>query len=234
MKKLAIFVEGYTEVLFLEQLLPAICGTHQVVIEHKKIKGGGKKSKIPKGYSVVKAAKHITNEQYYVLIVDCGGDKLVAQRVIEEHRNLTTDGYSKIIGIRDVRPDFTHAQIPKLEINLKKYIKTNLIPVEFVLSVMEFETWFLAEFTHFEKIDPSLNICLIKNSLGFDPSNDDMQLRLEPQKDLNNCYLLASKSYEKSNNLTINKLDYAHLYVEVKNKIPHLKKLLDSIDDFLA
>lgn len=234
MKKLAIFVEGYTEVLFLEQLLPAICGNHQVIIEHKDIKGGGKKSNIPKRYSVVKAAKNVTNEQYYVLIINCGGDKLVAQRIREEHQNLTTNGYSKIIGIRDVRPDFTHAQISKLEIELKKYIKTSLISVEFVLSVMEFETWFLAEFTHFEKVDPTLNLCLIKSSLGFDPSNDDMQLRLEPQKDLNNCYLLANKTYEKSKNLTVNNLDYAHIYVDVKNKIPHLKILIDSIDDFLA
>lgn len=234
MKKLAIFVEGYTEVLFLERFLPAICGVHKIVIEHKEIKGGGKKSKTPRRYSTVKVTKPITNEQYYVLIVDCGGDKLVAQNIKDEHLNLTTDGYSKIIGIRDVRPDFTHADIPKLEINLRKYIKTKLIPVEFVLSVMEFEAWFLAEFTHFEKIDASLKIDLIKNNLGFDPSKDDMQARLEPQKDLSNCYSLASKSYVKSDESTADALDYDHLYLEVQSKIPHLKKLIGCIDMFFS
>lgn len=234
MKKLAIFVEGYTEVLFLERFIPAICGIHNVVIEHKEIKGGGKKSGIPRRYTTVKAAKPVTHEKYFVLIVDCGGDKLVAQNIKDEHKKLTDEGYSKIIGIRDVRPDFTHADIPKLEINLRKYIKTKLIPVEFILSVMEFESWFLAEYTHFEKIDPLLKVELIKKSLGFDPSNDDMQARLEPQNDLNDCYLLVSKSYVKSDNSTSDAIDYEHLYLEVQNKIPHLKKLIGCIDIFFT
>ena len=234
MKKLAIFVEGYTEVLFIERLFLEICGAHNVVIEHKEIKGGGKSGITPRRFSTVKAAKIVTNEQYYVLIVDCGGDKLVAEKIREEHANLSKSGYSKILGIRDLRPDFKQVDIPRLEINLKKYIKTNLIPVEFILSVMEIEAWFLSEYTHFKKIDPLLNLDLIIKNLGFDPSNDDMQLRMEPQADLNRCYSLAGKKYIKSNQLTVDALDYAYIYINVQGKIHHLNKLISNIDAFLT
>lgn len=234
MKKLAIFVEGYTEFLFLERLLPEICGAHNVVIEHKEIRGGGKSGKTARRFSTVKAAKPVTNEKYYVLIVDCGGDKLVADKIRDEHNNLSQAGYSKIIGIRDLRPNFTQADIPRLEVDLKKYIKTNLIPVEYILSVMEMEAWFLSEHFHFERIDPLLTVELIKDALGFDPSHDDMQLRLEPQVDLNSCYSLVGKQYIKSDEITTDSLDYAHIYVNLQDKIHYLKKLIENIDHFLA
>ncbi|OWK45365.1 hypothetical protein FRUB_01696 [Fimbriiglobus ruber] len=50
-----------------------------------------------------------------MLIVDCGGDHQVKSRILEEHENLTKTSYQKIVGIRDVRPDFTSADIPRLE-----------------------------------------------------------------------------------------------------------------------
>ncbi len=231
MKKLAIFVEGYTEVIFLKRLLPEICGAHNIIIDHSVIKGGGRS---PKKITQVIATKASETERYYVLIYDCMGDKLVAQRIREEHLYLTESGYSKIIGLRDVRPDFTHADIPKLEINLTKYIKTKLIPVEFILSVMETESWFLSEHTHFERIDPALSIQLIKTALGFDPSFDDMQLRLNPKDDLNNCYNLVGKNYIKPNPMTVDALDYPYIYLTLQNKINHLQKLILSIDEFFV
>ena len=240
MKKLAFFVEGYTEVLFLERLIPEICGAHKVVIDHKKIRGGGKKSGIKKTYSHVKATKTSGNEEYYFLIYDCGGDKLVggdksvASEIHTQHEYLSNNGYSKIIGIRDVRPNFTYPQIPKLEVDLRKYIKTKLIPVEFILSVMEIEAWFLAEYKHFKKIDPLLTLDLIRYNLKFDPANDDLKQRPIPQEDLNNCYSLVGKEYVKYDPITTNSLDFAHIYLDVKNKFTHLEKLIGCINSFIS
>lgn len=231
MKKLAIFVEGYTEVLFLTHLLPEICNAHKIVIQHSKISGGGKS---PKRISSVNAVNPLGSEEYFILIYDCMGDKLVAQRIKEEHQSLTQNGFSKIIGVRDVRPDVGMSDIPKLEISLRKYIKTKLIPVEFILSVMEIEAWFLAEHTHFERIDATLNIELIKNSLGFDPSLDDMQLRSNPQIDLNNCYGLVGKTYSKGDPTTASNLDYALVYIDLPTKLPHVQKLINCLDGFLT
>src|SRR6266851_4361190 len=134
MNKLAVFVEGYTEVVFVAKLIEEIAGENNVLIEHREIRGGSSKRRT---FARVQATKQDTGQKYFVMIVDCGGDSLVKERVLEEHENLTKAGYSKIIALRDVRPDFTHADIPRLERGLRSYISTALIPVEFILAIME-------------------------------------------------------------------------------------------------
>lgn len=217
MHKLAVFVEGYSEMLFVERLILEIAGTHNVIIEQQEIRGG---SKVKRRKIVVKAANIATCQEYYVLIVNCGGDHQVKTRIMEEHKNLTQDGYIKIIGMRDVRPDFTYDQVPLLEVGLKKYIKTSLIPVEFILAVMEIESWFLAEFNHFPRIDPSITVSAIKAALGFDPELDDLALRPNPTDDLNAAYMIGGKSYGKNKvETTIDVIDYPYIYLELQYKI---------------
>lgn len=235
MHKLAVFVEGYTEMLFVERLILEVAGAHNVIIEQKEIRGGSKVSKVKRTMSVVKAAQPATGQKYYVLIVNCGGDHQVKTRILEEHENLTRKGYAKIIGMRDVRPDFTFEQVPLLEVGLRKYIKTSLIPVEFILAVMEIEAWFLAEFHHFSKIDPAITVSAIKARLGFDPELDDLALRPNPTVDLNAAYMIGGKRYEKNQiATTVDVLDYPYIFLELKNKIRYLQRLGDSIEQFLV
>ena len=231
MNRLAVFVEGYTEVMFVERLIEEIAGNHRVLIEQRVIRGGGATRRT---MGLVKAAKSPTGQKYFVLIVDCGGDEQVKTRMLEEHQNLTAKGYLGIIGIRDVRPKFTHADIPKLEANLPKYVKTSLIPVQFILSIMEIEAWFLAETTHYQKIDPSITVEAIKARLGFDPETDDMEQRVAPADDLKNCYAIGGKTYLKHQaKNTVGALDYTLIYMEHCNKFRYLKRLITSIDTFL-
>lgn len=232
MHKLAVFVEGYTELLFIDRLISEIGGTHNVIIEQRKIRGGG--SRLKRTMSTIKAAKPATGQQYYVLLIDCGGDSLVKTRILEEHEKLTQVGYRKIIGIRDVRPNYSYGDIPKLESGLRKYVKTSLIPVEFILAIMEIEAWFLAEFNHFPRIDPSITVAEIKKILGFDPELDDLELRPNPKDDLNAAYMIGGKSYEKGQDATIKVLDYPYIYIELKNRFAYLKRLGDSIDEFFT
>ena len=231
MHKLAVFVEGYTELLFVDRLISEICGEN-IVTEHCEIIGGGKNKKIPRVARITKAAAADHDKRFFILIYDCRGDRQVAARIQQEHEPLTRAGFSKIIGIRDVFPDYLHADIPKLERLLKKYIKTSLIPVEFILPIMELEAWFLAEFNHFAKINSSITTAEIKSKLGFDPEHDDLSLRLTPTEDLNSAYMLGGKSYVKGVDSTIKALDYPFLYVELTKKIPYLNRLGMSIDDF--
>jgi len=232
MNKLAIFVEGYTEVVFVEELIEEIAGQNKVKIEHRNIRGGSTTRRMMR---VIKAAKLHTGDKYYVLILDCGNDELVKTRIQEEHENLTKSGYSRLIGIRDVRPNFTYGDIPKLEANLPKYIKTKLIPVTFILAIMEIEAWFLAEATHYPRIEPSITVAAIKSKLGFDPENDDMEQRPHPAKDLNACYAIGGKAYIKHQaKVTVDALDYALIYTKLSTKINYLNRLISIIDTFLA
>jgi hypothetical protein len=232
MKKLAVFVEGYTEVVFVEKLIEEIAGKANVRIEHREIRGGSKKRR---SFARVRAAQLDTGQRYFVLIVDCGGDHLVKERIQEEHENLTRSGYSKIVGLRDVRPDFTHADIPRLERGLPMFIKTALIPVEFCLAILEIEAWFLAETAHFPRIDPAITLPAIKAALGFDPETDDMEQRLTPADDLNACYAIGGKAYQKhAAKDTVDALDYSIIYVDMLKKFKYLEKLIGSIEAFLA
>ena len=215
MRKLAVFVEGYTELIFVEALLLSIAGAHNIRIDLRQIRGGAKSKRT---MAVIQAAHKLSGQQYYALLFDCGGDHQVKTRIQEEHENLTRAQYTKIIGLRDVRPTFSHAQIPRLEVELRKYIKTSLIPVEFVLSVMEIEAWFLAEVSHFEKIDPAITRDAILLNLGFDPTVEDMTLRSAPAEDLNACYRIAGKSYSKDNvSTTISALDFSSIHSALSN-----------------
>jgi hypothetical protein len=169
------------------------------------------------------------------MIIDCGNDRLVKERILEEHLNLTRAGYSQIIGLRDVRPDFTHAEIPKLEAGLRSYIKTSLIPVEFILAILEIEAWFLAETTHFPRIDAAITVHAIKAALRFDPDNEDMEQRLTPGDDLNKCYAIGGKVYRKHlARLTVDALDFNAIYLDLYKKFRYLDRLIACINSFLA
>jgi hypothetical protein len=102
MKRLAIFVEGFTELQFVDKLIEEIAGD-KVLIEHKSISGG---STVKRTIETIKASKPSTGQEYFVLLYNCGNDEIVKERIREEHAGLTQKGYSKIIGIRDVRPQF--------------------------------------------------------------------------------------------------------------------------------
>jgi hypothetical protein len=218
--------------IYVEKLIKEIAGQNRVLIEQRKIQGG---SSVGRTVEIIKAAKPATGEQYFVLLVDCGGDESVKTRIMEEHENLTKSGYARIIGLRDVRPRFTHAEIPRLERGLRTYIRTSRTPVTFILAIMEIEAWFLSETTHFQRIDPSITVTAIKETLGFDPEHDDMEQRHNPAEDLNNCYRIGGKRYAKRQaQVTIEALDYAFIYLELQTKIRYLQQLIADIDAFLA
>lgn len=231
MKRMAFFVEGLTEVIFVSKLIEAVADRNSFVVEQRRILGG---ASVPRQVSTIKAAAPTGGEEFYFLIFDCGGDHQVASRLREEHASLTANGYSALIGLRDVFPDYAFADIPALRTGLMKYIKTSLAPVEFVLSVMEVEAWFLAEHTHFERIDASLTTDAIAAALGFDPSVADMSARPAPAADLVACYQLAGKDYVKAEETTLGALDYESIFLELGGKLPDLARLNAAIDNFLT
>lgn len=232
MRRIAFFVEGFSEMLFIEQLIVTIADANQVVVEQRQIIGG---SKVPRKVVVVKAAEPNTGQGFYALIIDCCGDHQVKTRLLEEHEGLTKAGYEKIVCVRDVRPTFTREQIPLLEMGLRKYVKGALAPVDFILSTMEVEAWFIAEYNHFSKIDPKITIDEIVALIGFHPENDDPSLRDEPAEDLRKCYALAGKTYEKSEAIrTIQALDYAYIYTDLGERVPAIKRIASHIDSFLG
>lgn len=232
MNKMAVFVEGYTEVVFVDKLIEEIAGRNSVLIQWRRISGG---TNCPRTNLQIKAAVPASGQQHFVIIHDCGGDAAVKSRMIQEYSSLAKAGYSKIICIRDVHPDFNLADVPNLRASLPRFVSTKPILVDFILSIMEVEAWFLAEHSHFGKVDLAITVPAIVAALKFDPEHDDLQLRPTPANDLKACYGLAGKSYEKRNaQTTVDALDYAQIYAALGNRFPDLGKLCSVIEAFIS
>lgn len=231
-RRLAFFVEGYSEVLFVEKLIQEIAGKNNVTIERGYVKGG---KTCPRQLTVINARNSDSGCTYYVLILNCQGDHQVVTRIAEEHGSFSSLGYEKIVGIRDVRPTFEHSDVPRLEMSLNGGFDPSLIPVEVVLSIMEIESVFLSESTHFERVDPALTVDRIASSLGFDPRNEDMQLRPTPADDLAGCYALVGMTYDKIHvQDTIDALDFDRIYLEQVTRFRSIFQLVSNIDAFLS
>jgi hypothetical protein len=234
MKKLAVFVEGQTEQIFIEKLLVEIAGKNNIAIEKRQALGGQSTKRTLK---LIEASTPESDQHYFAQIVDCGSDSRVKSDIMDRYNGLVAQGFDTIIGVRDVYPDIAHGDIPLLRSGLRRHLKTSPIDVKFVLGVMEIETWFIAEHTHLQRLHSSLTPILIKSRLGFDPSIDDVQLRPHPAEDLDNIYHLAGLKYAKDKNRvqrTVRILDYERIYLDLPSKYPDLKTLIDTITNFLS
>lgn len=227
MKKLAVFVEGQTEMLFMEKLLEEIAGKNKIRFDKRH---SIQKKLIRQGVS----SDH-PEQKYYVLLVNSGSDNRVISDIIENYSSLIKENYESIIGVRDVHPT-PRADLKKVETYLYRYIKTKPIHPLIILSVMEIEAWFMAEHTHFEKMHPDLTNIKIKSVFGYDPSVDDMSQIQNPADDLDKIYQMVGFTYKKrrkNTERTINKLDYERLYLHLDTRIRYLAKLNGAINDFL-
>lgn len=230
MVRVAFFVEGLTERLFVEQLLVEVFGVKDIAVDVKKIIGG---SSIPIAISEISSSEINKETRYYVLIFDCGGDSNIKSYILDQRNSLLKTGFSKIIGIRDVYPDFERNEIHDLEYGLYFKLPQKDLPTKFILSIMEIEAWFLAEENHYREIDEKLTLKLIENNIGFNPSEYNTELRDEPANDLNEIYELVGKSYLKEKSLietTVNALDYGNVYLEVNTRIASLNELIEEIN----
>lgn len=230
MNKLAVFVEGQTEQIFVEKSLIEIAGRNNIRIEKCDLVGGRKTRKRLHFSGVDDSRK------YFAYIIDCHGDSTVKSDIVDNYDSLIREGYSSIIGIRDVYP-FARAEIPKLKCGLGLYVKTKPIAPVFILSVMEIEAWFLAEHTHFQRIHRALTVDRIRTALHFDPSRDDMELREHPSEDLHQVYALEGLAYRKreaQTERTVEALNYAEIYLGLISKIHALEELGLEIDKFLG
>jgi len=218
MKKLAVFVEGLTEQLFVDRFVTAIAGKHAVAIEQRKVTGKQNRA----GWIRLWASAPTVGQKYFILIVDCSADNRVKSEIRDHYDLLVSSGYSAIIGIRDVFPGCAYADLPRLRARLEHGMKTKPVRVTFALGVMEIETWFISEHTHFMRLDASLTPEYISSKLGFDPSRDDIQKRPTPAADLDDAYHLVGFRYKKHRQCiqrTLDFLDYGSLYLNVIERV---------------
>lgn len=228
MKKVAFFVEGATEMIFLEKLLNEILTKNKFTVEKREMRGGGKQIV---SINTIKTGEITEATECYILITDCGSDSTVKSYILEQRTSLSNSGYTVLIGLLDLYPR-EKKDFYKFEQGLKYQLGRNPVPVEFVISIMEIEAWFIAEKTHFQRIHNKLTASFIYRSLGLDLVTTVSEDIPNPAAALNEIYKLVGFSYGKKAKQvqrTVNKLDYADLYLTLPNSIKSLESLIDKI-----
>ncbi len=233
MKKLAFFVEGQTEQLFVQALVETCAGEKNVQINSKRGNLGRKYERI---FMEIDAKKIGTGEDYFVLIVDSGSDGGVISDIRDRFDSLVLSNYSMIVGLRDVRPSFSRNEIKKLQDGVRSSIITlTKIPVHFYLSIMEIESWFLAENTHFLRIDSRLTKKRIISELGFFPNDKNVESREIPSDDLAKIYNIVNIHYNKSRKTVqkvIDSLDFKKIVDLHSSEIKNLGGVVSVLIDF--
>ncbi len=244
MKRLAVFVEGETELEFVSKFLQEVAGQKHISIDAYKCFGGGK-SGINR-WDQLLASSSVTDEKYYALIYVSGTDNRVNHDIRRKLPTLKAQNFNRIVGLKDLRGEhygrtMSLADLPSMELGSRVVERECLpLPARIVIAVMEIETWFLAETNHYECVDAGLTKSTVLSSIstiGFNPYTDDLTLRPEPAEDLKRLYQTVGKSYNKKSKYrtrTIECLDYAEIYINLRNQIVKLGQFVTEIDNFLT
>lgn len=232
MKKLAIFVEGLTEQILVRKMLQAVLDRNRVAIQTVKITGG---HNVKMSFTVMRAA-HVDNlTEYYVLVYDCGGETNVKSYMMARRNKLISNGYSMILGLRDVYPNFERSEVPKLQKGLNFRLPQKGAYTHIFLAVMETEAWFLGEYRHLKKISKQLSPAFIEHHLGFNPQTENMEEREHPSQDLKAIYQMVGDDYTKKRDrlsAVVNKLDFYHFTHGLAEKMKSLGNFIDGLEMF--
>lgn len=230
MKKLAIFVEGQTELHFTHKLLEEIAGYGKINFELKKQHAGIM-------IEIRSTGAPLETAEFQILIVNCGGDGSVKSSILERKDRLIAKGYSAIFGLLDLYPKQI-TELTRFENGLSKGLEDENIEIKIYIAVAEIEAWFLNECTHFQKVSPILTAEEIKTHSKFNPATDSAEdLVRHPAGLLDKIYTLAGKNYKKREAEThrlISKIDFGEIYVTVREKSNSLRNFLEGLENFMV
>lgn len=202
MRKVAIFTEGQTELIFVREFLFRLVDPSKLSIECWELLAHNL-SYVPFSYSSPSPEVHF-------FIVDAHGDKGVLSAIREREKDLIQKGgYEKIIGLRDMYSEEYKKLSPRAindsitqkliqSYNLTIQNMTHSTKIRLYLAIMEIEAWFLAMYNIFKKIDPILTVEFIRQNLNIDLKTTDPQKKFyKPFDQLDSIYALCERKYGK-------------------------------------
>ena len=227
-RKVAIFVEGQTEQIFVKRLLEEIAGRSSISFEEKILPDN-------KGVLLLQKMPKKSVNRYFALIVNCCNDEKVKSAILDNRISLIKHGYSLIIGLRDLYP-YRIQDKAKVERGLAYGVPTKEITIAFLLAVMEIESWFLQEVNHFARISSMLTSSYLKSNFHFNPSVENAENINAPANFLHTIYKAAGKAYRKKKNQvnrTVGVLDYENIYLNCSQLNRSLNTFIETIDNFI-
>jgi hypothetical protein len=203
--KIAIFVEGQTELIFVREYLLKMFDYQNIWIECYTLFTGG-------DFNTTEYSFPNDNAACYFQVINVGNDNAVLTRLLKREQHLWNTGFHKIVGLRDMysknyRESVQNSAISE-EINLKyihgagKTIAETAKQAEnihFHFAIMEAEAWILGLKNCFKHLDPNLDTTAIAEKLGFNLDEiDPEKYFFHPAAIVQKIYDLAGKNYNKS------------------------------------
>jgi len=203
LQKVAIFVEGQGELIFIRKLLVLLNDPAQVSFECFKLYGN-LEQKVPYPYGTTNPLAKI-----YFKIINVGNDERVLSAIKEREEKLFKSGFNKIIGLRDMYSK-AYRKKSKNVINDNvtqetiKLVTTTIVNMSnhdkiiFHFAIMELEAWWLSMYNLFARIDDRLTVSFIEKKLGYNLSNIDPETSFfHPSLEIDKIFKLVGSSYKK-------------------------------------
>lgn len=202
-KKIAIFVEGQTELVFLRHILSNCFNLEKISFECLDLEG----NEIPYPYTNEHAIIHFQ-------IINIGNDEKVLAEIKRRESDLFLKGFEAIIGLRDmyseqydkkskgkINKDITDKFIENANEEINKMSKPDKIYYHF--AIMEIEAWLLAMYENFERIDDSLTLeflnDLLKSKLELIDCEEEFY---KPSREMYAIFKSINSNYSKSKSVS--------------------------------
>lgn len=240
--KLAIFVEGQTEALFVQELLSNIVTKSGLTIENYVLEGGSRLSRTDRSCSLIAVHSSTGVEKFFVRIYNSTNDSKVNVDIKDRYQLLVEDGFSCILGLYDlygknVEGVYNSYEDRSIEISSVNLMikRSKLSNVKITVAIMELETWFLCEENHFSTINRNLTDDLMKSicNVMSDTIEEDIE---RPTEVLKTIYEAVGYNYSKKRHRVLREvksLDYENLYFNCRKRSPSLDHFLTGLDTFI-
>jgi len=204
MSKVAIFVEGQSEQIFIRHLLLRTMDCSKVSFICLRLYAG---KTIPARFDYPNPHAKMS-----FLIINVGQDEKVLSEIKEREKDLIKQGFDRIIGLRDMYSEkylkrspsgidnsVTRAFVDGWNSTIQSMSEPSKIKMH--IAIMELEAWFLAMYDIFGRINSTLSVDYIEKELGFNLVEIDPQTEFfKPADIVDKILQLVSSRYEKSEN----------------------------------
>ena len=199
--KIAIFLEGHTELIFVKHLLQHKY-EWRVDIRCTQLIADENLEPILFDYEVPDPVHHFQ-------LICVGNDKRILTAILDREDQLNMAGYSAIIGLRDMYSEEYAYELKKVDKDLvstfisqtKQTINQrakNAGSISFCYAIMEIESWMIG-LNIFNKLGTGFTPAMVQSSLKFDINTDDPEIELfKPSSSLAEIYGQAGLKYDKS------------------------------------
>jgi len=201
LKRIAIFTEGQTELIFIRHFLLKVLDPSKLSFECYELIAH-QPFTVPYRYPNPSAEIHF-------LILNVHGDEGVLSSIKEREKKMVEgSGYDKIIGLRDMycyeyvkrSPGVINDEVSNLIIHRQNQTVRGMKHsdrIKLFFAIMEIEAWFLGMYNLFAKINSVLTAQYIERELGINLTTSDPQKQFyKPSDQVNEIFQLCGRGHQ--------------------------------------